>query len=164
MEATKNIIEELERLEDLRVRGALDESEFLQAKQILLNSQPAPLETAARFDSHLSAIEREQSLARIDREWEMERRQYFLRTKYGSRKPSVFGGLSAIVVGAGFGAFWLASVAIMVPYPVNIPFVLFGSLVVALAVGSGIKSIVNANSLAKAERDHLKRRNEFLAG
>ena len=103
-----NFVDELERLERLRQSGGLTNPEFEQAKVKLLVGKSSKGTDAKQ----LASLEKEMELARLDRAWESKKESYIIKEKWGrSRLPSVFIGVTNIVLGVGFGGFilWLAS-------------------------------------------------------
>src|SRR5262245_35284278 len=80
------LADELQKLEELRQRGTLTEEEFVQAKQSLLSG------AGDAMSAHLDEIKYQNELARVDREWEIEREQYLITTRYGQRVVPEPGG------------------------------------------------------------------------
>jgi Short C-terminal domain len=128
-----SLADELQKLEDLRRSGALSEQEFRQAKAALLGG-------AGEAGEQLAEMRYQNELARIDREWQIEREQYMVADRWGrmhvptpegSRllgsvgRGSMIGGLMAVVVGTLWTAFaiFLTEGA---PAPLRIIFPLFG--------------------------------------
>lgn len=102
-----SLADELAKLDDLRRRGALTEAEFEAAKATLLNQGAAP-EVSGQLADTLDEVRFQNELARLDREWEAEREQYMVVSRYGQRYPpnatgAVVGGVIAVV----FGVVWL---------------------------------------------------------
>ena len=100
-----SLSDELLKLEQLRQQGVLDNTEFAQAKAALLAAPNTAMDNSA-------ALVKEAELARIDREWEMEKSQYMIATRgrysYGQpRVPSRAAAVVTGVFGAGFGAVWI---------------------------------------------------------
>src|SRR5687768_11739867 len=99
-----SIADELSKLEDLRRRGVLNESEFEKAKAAVLAGGAAPAGDAPVVE-HLSAqlaeVRYQNELARLDREWEIDREQYMITTKYGRRHVPTPGGsiAGAVIIG-----------------------------------------------------------------
>ena len=113
-----------------------------QAKQALAAAQ-APEPVQQQRAEVIYQIE----LARIDREWESERQQYFIRNRYGDRQlPRAGIGIVAMVVTGVFGTFWtIMAIAITGAAPnvgpfsiVKILFPLFGVLFTVLGISMGI--------------------------
>jgi hypothetical protein len=97
-----SLADELAKLNELHFSGVLSDAEFEKAKAALLNS-PA----AESAQEQLAAGKYQDKLARIDREWEMERLQYLVRIRSAiPQVPTVDMGIGAVVVAGVFGTFW----------------------------------------------------------
>ena len=73
-----SLADELQKLEQLRQAGTLSTAEFAQAKATLLNT------TISITDSgKLVQLTKEAELARIDREWELEKQSFNVLSRYG---------------------------------------------------------------------------------
>lgn len=144
------LADELQKLEDLRRRGTLSDTEFEQAKAVLLIGGAAP--ATQPFGQHLSdllaEVRYQNELARIDREWESERQQYLVANLYGQKFVPTSGmGIGSAVVGGVFGVIWTVmavSIARSAPSfgPVAIAkfvFPLFGILFVVAAIRWGVQ-------------------------
>src|SRR5687768_12151 len=98
-----SLADELAKLEELRRTGALTETEFAQAKAKLLAADAPPARDAVveKLGEQLAETRYQNELARIDREWQIEREKYMLTGKYGRRYiPTVGMGLVvAIIIG-----------------------------------------------------------------
>ena len=80
-------LDDLQRLSDLRASGDLTDAEFSAAKQRLLASEQPTVKTR---DAASERLLLEAELARIDREFEQERRQCLSTGQHGERfEPSV---------------------------------------------------------------------------
>jgi hypothetical protein len=142
-----NLVAELQKLESMYRSGALSHAEFTQAKAALL-ANPAPTPAASSTADPMKLMARQNELAQIDREWEIEKEQYVVYDRWGrAMVPNQMGSTmyrfagntsrGAGVVVLIFGtlwtifAFWLTSDA---PFPLvkfifpafGIMFVLFG--------------------------------------
>jgi hypothetical protein len=105
------IADDLQKLEQLRSSGALTDGEFTQAKTLLLSNPPvaANPQVSPFIENQLKQVKYQNELARIDREWEIERRQYQIVNRYGKSFIPTFGmGIATAVVGGIFGVFWTA--------------------------------------------------------
>src|SRR5712692_1011574 len=99
-----NLADELTKLNELRFSGVLSDAEFEKAKAALLNPTRAAPEHAPE---QIAAVRYETELARLDREWEMERQQYLIRNQYGIRQlPTTGIGIAMAGVGGVFGTLW----------------------------------------------------------
>jgi uncharacterized membrane protein/DNA-directed RNA polymerase subunit RPC12/RpoP len=104
----------------------------------------------------LAQIAYQNELARIDREWEMERRNYVMRNEQGGgQPPTMAAGLFGGVLLVGFGIFWTASAASM-GAPVFFP--LFGVLFIAVGAVAGIGTVVKAQQYQQAYQAYQERR------
>lgn len=156
-----SLADELLKLEDLRDRGTLSASEFQDAKALLLGGEANP--ALPQFNESLEQLRREAEIARIDREWEIERKDYLVRGKYGSTHvPTVGVGIGAALVGGGFGAVWTIFAGVLtsqIPFPlVGILFPLFGVIFTLFAIGWGIVCINRALHYTKAHAAYQIRR------
>ena len=166
-----SIADELQKLEDLRRGGALSETEFAKAKAAVLSgAAPAdrpPVEQ--HLSAQLSEVRYQNELARIDREWEMEREKYMVTDKYGRRHlPSSGMGIGMAVVGGVFGTLWtIMAVAITGSAPdvgpfsiAKLVFPLFGVFFVVLAIWFGLHVHSRAQAYQKAQAAYQDRRRQ----
>jgi hypothetical protein len=149
-----SIADELLKLHTLHKEGMLTDDELERAKASLLASPSGP---AA---DQLEEIRRQNEVAQLDREWQIERERYMVYGRYGSRyipnkTTSVIGG----IVIAGFGTFWTIMAAGM-GAPFFFP--LFGVLFVLVGIGMSVFSFVRAGQYADAYRRYQHRRAAFL--
>jgi hypothetical protein len=153
-----SIADELTRLQELRTSGVLTDAEFATAKERILNGRPA--DSAA--EEHLGEIKKQNELARLDREWAMEREQYMVHGRYGYRYlPSR--GLSLIsgVAICAFGLLWTVFAAGM-GAPVFFP--LFGVLFILFGAGVSAYAFMQAKRYEDARLRYQRRRQELLDG
>jgi hypothetical protein len=166
-----SIADELSKLEELHRNGTLNEAEFAKAKAMLLNS-PAP-STQEPLVQHLAQqqaeIHHQNELARIDREWEMQRQQYYVTTRYGIRQlPTTGMGTGTAIIGGAFGVFWtIMAIAITGGAPNDGPFViakvvfpLFGILFTGGAIVFGINCNAKAKKYQEAYEAYQRRRQQ----
>lgn len=164
-----SLADDLTKLEELRRTGSLTEKEFAQAKAKLLAGDvpPAPDAVVEKLGEQLAETRYQNELARIDREWQIEREKYMLTGKYGRRFiPTVaLGGF--IAVGGGlFGVFWaLVAFGITSAMPdrdgfagAKVFFPLIGVLIPIGAVAYGVYVINKANEYSRALAAYQKRR------
>jgi hypothetical protein len=164
-----NIADELRKLQDLHRAGALTDEEFATAKAAVLAGGSGGSEAAGEgtMREELEEIKLQNEVARLDREWEMERQHYMVAGRYGSqyvpsRGMSVLGG----VFFAGFGLIWIVMAASMGGgfgggfdlFP------LFGVLFILFGVGTSIYSYTKATQYEEAYQAYQRRRAEVLAG
>jgi len=157
------IADELSRLQELRVQGALTDAEFAQAKAALLASysRGRPAERDTPPSASLDDIRFQNELARLDREWELEREKLMVTGRNGGRHiPSegsnVFGG---IVIGV-FGLLWTMAVAYIDPTDI---FPLFGIVFVIFGISLCANGFKKAGEYRQAEQEYQERRAKLLA-
>ena len=162
-----NIADELRKLQELRCDGALTDAEFAAAKAAVLanNTESSDHADSSAFGSHLEEIKRQNEVARVDREWELERENYMITGKHGhrflpQRGMSVIGGVFIV----GFGIFWTAMAAsagggvggVFVLFP------LFGVLFILMGVGMSIYSYSKATQYEQAYQRYQHRRARLM--
>lgn len=157
-----SLSDEIERLQRLRQSGALTDEEFARAKAAVLDaSLDARPEPSPASEEHLRQIELQNELARLDREWDMEREQYMSTTKYGEKYVpteggSIGGAVFSVLVGGGWTAF---ASSIGAPWFFSI----FGVLVMVAGVASAISSLPKVDGYKQAHERYLQRRAQLLA-
>jgi hypothetical protein len=165
------IADELQKLEQLRRNGSLSPEEFTQAKAALLANPGTPNDPqlGQHLADQLAEVRYQNELARIDREWEVERAQYLIADRYGRRQvPTPGMGIGAAVVGGVFGAIWLVmAIAITGSAPdfgpfaiAKVVFPLFGVLFILTAVGWGIHCYGRAQKYEQALRAYQARQRD----
>lgn len=168
------LADELQKLDDLRRRGALTDAEFAQAKAALLAGGAAPAEPLGQhLADQLAEVRHQNALAQVDREWEAERQQYLIPDRYGRRHvPSSGWGLGSAAVGGVFGVIWtVMAVGITGAMPdigpfalAKVVFPLFGVAFVAAAIGWGLYTHTRAQRYDAAFRAYQDRRRRATAG
>lgn len=165
-----SIADELKKLEELRWNGTLTDAEFAQAKAALLAQPavPAPEPAAGpKLDEHLAAVRYQNELARIDREWAMEREKYMVVGKNGTRHvPTAGDGLIGAAVIGVFGSLWtIVALSIMdfgsgfgPPPIIRVAFTLFGVVFAAFGIWSGIHTAQKAEEYTRAHAAYQRRR------
>lgn len=169
------IADDLLKLDQLRSSGALTDSEFAQAKSLLLTNPPANPQVAPLLENELAEVKHQNELARIDREWEIERRQFLIVNRYGkSFIPTVGMGIATAIVGGIFGLFWTAiALTITNASPamtpgngtfgiVGIVFPLLGFLFTLAAVGRGVYCCIRAQQYNEAFSTYLERHGQAV--
>jgi pentatricopeptide repeat protein len=156
------IADELSRLQELRVQGALTDAEFAQAKAALLASysRGRPAERDAPPSASLDDIHFQNELARLDREWELEREKLMVTERNGGRHiPTEGSNLIFAVIVVVFGSFW----TIMASYS-PLPFLpLIGVLFTFFMLSICINGFTKAGEYKKAEQAYQERRAKLLA-
>jgi len=143
------LVDELQRLEELYRNGTLNDDEFTLAKAKLLSGQNASSNApvAQHLADQLSEVRYQNELARIDREWEIEKEQYMITGQYGRRRiPTEAMGIGTAVGGGIFGFLWLIMAVSMTSNApdfggfgvAKVIFPLFGVAFIIGAIGYGI--------------------------
>ena len=164
-----SLADELKKLEDLRRSGTLTDAEFAQAKAAVLAGGAAPAGGANdNVAAQLGEVRYQNELARIDREWEIEREKYKFTGRYGHRYvPTRSIGIAFAVFGGGFGAIWTLMTLIMFsnmqdgfgpPAPLKALFVLVGIAFTVGAVWYSLYVIRKAEAYNKALAEYRARR------
>jgi hypothetical protein len=164
-----SIADELSKLEELRRSGALSETEFAQAKAALLRGAPAAAEPqlGQHLADQLAEVRHQNDLAQIDREWEIERQQYFISDRYGRRQvPTAGMGIGMAVIGGVFGLFWTIMAFSITggapdagPFAIaKVIFPLFGIVFIGAAIGYGIYCYSRAQQYQQAYEAYRARR------
>ncbi len=168
------IADELEKLEQLRLQGALTSEEFALAKTQLLAPPRLPInaEAASFLEDQLTEVRYQNELARIDREWEIERRQYEIVGRYGRVfTPTIGLGVAAAFGGGIFGLLWTGMAIVIIAasssfafdtslFPIfKIAFPLIGILFTMLSIGRGLYFCLLAQNYNVALQAY-KRRHE----
>lgn len=163
-----SLADDLTKLEELRRSGALTESEFVAAKGRLLAAEPAPAggAVADKLAEQLAETRYQNELARIDREWQIERERYMIAGKTGRHLPTAGEGLVTAVVGGVFGVFWTVMAFSMTsgapdfgPFAIaNVVMPLFGVVFTVGAIGLGIYAMNKAQAYNQAFAAYQRRR------
>jgi hypothetical protein len=157
-----SLADELEKLDQLRRNGSLSDDEFARAKARLLDDPPAD----APLGEHLAEVRHQNELARIDREWQIEREQYLITGRYGRREvPTAAMGWTTAVFGGVFGLFWtVLAFTITSGAPNDGPFAiakvifpLFGVGFIAVAIAWGVYCASRAEKYQAAYRAYQAR-------
>jgi len=109
----------------------------------------------------LAAMQRQNEVERIDREWEKERETYLSTSKSGKKyEPSATLGIIAGSLMGLFGLVW-STVALSSNSPTG--FGCFGFMFLVAAIAIGITSVVKARQFEEARQRYRKRRAAALA-
>ncbi len=166
-----SLADELQKLDDLRRRGALTAAEFDQAKATLLAGKSA--DVGEHLADQLAEVRHQNDLAQLDREWEIERQQYLVTGKHGRQfVPTTGMGLLSAVGGGAFGVFWtVMAVSMMSGAPgdgafgvAKVFFPLFGVVFIMVAVGWGVYCFLRAQKYDAAFRAYQDRRTRAARG
>lgn len=162
-----SIADELHKLGELHRSGALTDAEFAQAKARVLAGQgrdASPQDDTVR--QHLSELMRENELARLDREWQMERERYYIsgRNNSGQYMPTKTSGVLFAVVAIFGGGFWTVMAAGMAGKDGPSIFPLIGVVFILFGIGVGIFTFLRANQLEAAQQRYQRRRAMILSG
>ena len=157
-----SIADELAKLQDLYRRNALSEEEYAAAKAAVSDDDSPSTGADPAMHAHLEEMQFQNDVARLDREWELERENYMVAGRYGGRHipsagVSILGG---VFVGA-FGIFWTIMASSM-GAPVFFP--IFGVLFVLFGIGMSIYSVTKATGYRAAHEQYRARRAKLLGG
>jgi len=170
-----SLADELKKLEGLHWNGTLTDEEFARAKAALLaKSDPPSASEAApepgvdhKLAAHLAEIRYQNELARIDREWELEKEQYMITDRNGQRHiPTPGEGIGGAIIIGVFGIFWtIMAIAITGGAPDEGPFSvakvifpLFGVAFTIFGVYQGIQAYGKAEAYNQALAAYQARR------
>jgi hypothetical protein len=157
-----SLSDELKELETLFRNGTLTENEFQLAKQRVLSE--SRVSQSAR---HLEDIKAQNEIAQLDREWELERDNYMIEGRYGSRHiptkgSSIGGGVVMILFGLGWTIFAFVMTA-NAPSKVVIIFPIFGVLFILFGAVASIREYLKADQYQAGYERSQSRRNQLLA-
>jgi hypothetical protein len=164
-----SLVDELAKLEELRRTGALSDAEFAQAKTALLGGATAvsEQELGEHLADQLAEVKYQNELARIDREWQMEREQYLIHGEDGrGHVPTPGMSLVGAVVMGVFGIGWTIMASSMFsgapnegPFQVfSLLFPLFGVLFTCFGVYVGVNAYSKAQKYQEAYAAYQARR------
>lgn len=162
-----NLSEELAKLQSLHWNGALTDEEFTRAKDRLLAK-----DGAAGSPGVSLRLELEAELERIDREWNMERENYLVSGKHGTRHvPSKTGSIVGGIFVTMFSLFWITmAVGITGVMPnegpfsiAKVAFPLFGLCFLGFAIAAVMKGYSKADQMEAGEKAWQQRRAEVEA-
>jgi hypothetical protein len=146
-----SIADELLKLNRLHQEGMLTDEEFEKAKAAVL---VAPLANPPADE--LAEIRRQNEVAQLDREWQIERERYMMTSRYGGRyAPNRATSLIGGIIIAAFGTFWTITA-----FGMGAPglFPLFGVLFVLGGIGVSAYSFIKAGEYEQAYRRYQQRR------
>lgn len=159
-----SIPQQLEKLASLHRDGILTDEEFEVAKRRVITEGPA---TSDRSDSsaQLEEIARQNELARIDREWQLEREKYEVHGKYGARYiPTKHGSVGMGVFCVFFGVIWMSFTS---EFPggsgLFALFPLFGLIPTVAGIGFAVVGFQKASHYERARQRYHRRRREMLS-
>jgi hypothetical protein len=159
-----NIAEEIRKLQELHVSGALTDAEFAQAKARVLAGETEAAQADALRDQ-LSELQREQALDRLDRAWDRERESYMVTSRYGHRyRPSKVNSIIMAAGIVGFGLIWGFTAVTFGGGLHGGLFPLLGAVFVAFGLGMASFSFVRANQYDQAYRRYQRQRALLLSG
>jgi hypothetical protein len=135
---------------------------------VLAGSNAPPGEPLGQhLSDQLAEVRYQNELARIDREWQIERERYMIADRYGRRHvPTAGMGLGAAVVGGAFGVFWtVMAFSITSGGPdfggfgfAKVAMPLFGVVFTVAAIGYGLHAYSKAQQYEKAHAAYQARR------
>jgi hypothetical protein len=172
-QSTMQLTEEIEKLEALLERGVITNEEFHQLKSRLISdfTNSRKEDPIAYQTAHLRSIERQNELARIDREWAIERERYYVRGRYGKTYlPTKAGGLATALMTGIFGGTWtIMALSLMGTAPdfppfsiVKVLFPLFGIVFTLIGIVTGMRAFGKAIQYEQAHDEYQARRSEHL--
>ena len=160
-----NIADELRKLQELHQSGALTDQEFAAAKAAVLagNTAGGEAEAGEAVREQVEEIRRQNEVAQLDREWQLERERYLVTNRYGQRYiPTPGLSLLGGIVVAVFGALWTlfaGGIAATVGGPALV-FPCFGVVFIVFGVGVSIYSYTKARQYQRAYDAYQHRRRE----
>jgi hypothetical protein len=155
-----SIAEELRKLQHVHETGGLTDAEFAAAKAAVLGATKMDSELA--MAAHFDALKVQSDLERLEREWEVEREQYMLRSKYGQRYvPTRAMSIVVGVVMASFGIFWTTASA---QGSGSAYMSILGIIPILAGIGFGIYSHSKAVEYEQAFSRYQRRRSRLLEG
>jgi hypothetical protein len=156
-----NLTEALHQLADLHAAGSLTDDEFAAAKARLLASATDASQPETASKRQIELLRAEAAIARLDREWQIEREKYMTSGNFGYRMmPSK---TTSILIGCGalaFTAFWIYMAGSTGAPTV---FKLWGVLCVTVAIVQAYSMYRKACAYEVAEKRYQTRRAELLA-
>ena len=156
-----NLSGEIRKLQELHDTGAQTDEEFVHTKATVLCAEPSQLGQGDGVHRQLGQIRLQNEIARLDREWNLEREKYMISNKYGTRSvPNEAGSLLLVLVFGGFGVFFTISAASAGAPAI---FIIFGCIFTLIAVGAGITGFAKAAEYREAFRLYQEGRTELLA-
>ncbi len=167
-----SLVDELKKLEDLHRFGTLTDEEFVKAKAMLLMTPqyanpPAASAGNDYLSRQLAEVRYQNEIARIDREWDIDKEQYKVTTKYGRRHlPTPGSGWAMAAITGVFGTLWLImAISMMNNAPAGglfgearLVLPAFGFLFIAVGVGMGMYYEKKAAAYSKAVAEYQARR------
>jgi hypothetical protein len=169
-----SLADELAKLEELRRSGSLSDAEFTKATATVLSGAPAASgnDVAEQLADQLAEVKYQNELAQIDREWQIERQQYLIRTQYGmAQVPTAGMGIGTAVVAGVFGTIWtIFSISLTSGGPdfgafsvAKVIFPLFGVAFTVAGIGYGIYTYNRAHHYQDAFARYQLRRERARA-
>lgn len=157
-----SLSDELKELETLFRNGTLTQNEFQLAKQRVLSE--SRVSESAR---HLEDIKAQNEIAQMDREWELERDNYMIEGRHGSRHiPTKGSSIGSGVVIILFGLGWTIFAFVMsadAPSKVVIIVPLCGVLMILIGAATSIREYSKAGQYQAGYERYQSRRNRLLA-
>ena len=103
--------DEFERLRTLHDSGTLTDAEFADAKtKVLAENQPSAAVANSSIQRDLRRLQIQNEILSLDQNWSVERENYLLRTRYGSRiVPTTANALIQAIVLVVVGMFFFAT-------------------------------------------------------
>ncbi len=124
-----------------------------------------------RMADQIDDLQRRSAIAELDRQWELEREQFYVTGKHGHRHlPTEGGSIVGGIVITVFGAIWTAITCGMAGMAANHSgpgmlvgiFPLFGVAFIAFGIWNAFSSYNKADAYKKAEANYRRQRQDLL--
>ena len=173
------IADELQKLEQLRLSGSLTDEEFGRAKTQLLAAPPTPtnVEVSSFLENQMAEIRYQNELARIDREWEIERQKFQMVGRSGRVFiPTIGTGIATAFVGGFVGVFLIMVAITTIAAAASFGFdsglfsimtivlPLIGAFIIIWAIGRGFYCCILAQNYNAAFNAYKRRRENTSSG
>lgn len=170
------IADELQKLDELHRNGTLTDEEFAQAKTRLLTEPAAQANPpiGSFLEEQLANVSYQNDLARLDREWDIERRQYEVVGRYGRRYIPTTGTAFASALVGLFGVIFtgiaivgskaIGQFGLMHPPNQWVEFVLpgIGIVFTLIAIGSSFNQFLRSQNCSSGYARYQARRQERI--
>jgi hypothetical protein len=164
-----NLSDELRKLQDLHRSGALTDDEFAAAKAAVLDkaAHEAPTADVDAVRQQVAELSLDNAVARLDREWQLEREQYMIWGKYGARQvPTRSMSIVAGVIVAAFGTVWTVMALSFAGNAGGFAdvFPMFGIVFILGGIGVAAYTYSKSVKYENAFQDYRRRREQLLQG
>ena len=153
-----SIVDEVARLQELRVSGALTEDEFTAAKAKLLAEDGGSATPSADVEREVRRLGIQNEILRLDQDWAREQDSLMLVGKGGSRTiPSRGRNAFAVIFISAMGLIVL-TLGLSAHFALMIFMVV---AVIALAISAGVSGSAKADIYEQAKEQYQRRRAEL---